>query len=160
MKVNGIKLMVSILVCQGAGIIGGLFNRASIDTWYVGLKKPGFNPPNWVFAPVWISLYLLMGIALYLVWKADIPARESEKLWAMAFFWAQLVLNVLWSYFFFYLQSPLSGLIDITVLWVLILLTIVKFYPLSRTAALLLIPYILWVTFAALLNYALWHLNR
>ncbi len=160
MKVNGIKLMVSILVCQGAGIIGGLFNRASIDTWYVVLKKPGFNPPNWVFAPVWISLYLLMGIALYLVWKADIPANASEKLWAIALFGAQLVLNVLWSYFFFYLRSPLSGLIDITVLWVLILLTIVKFYPLSRTAALLLIPYILWVTFAALLNYALWHLNR
>lgn len=158
MKLKAIKLIVSILVCQGAGIIGGLFNSASIKTWYVTLKKPVFNPPNWVFAPMWISLYLLMGIALYLVWIADIPARE--KFWALTLFGAQLVLNILWSYFFFYLQSPLSGLIDIAVLWILILLTIVKFYPLDRTAALLLTPYILWVTYAAVLNYALWHLNK
>lgn len=158
MNVKAIKLIVSILVCQGAGIIGGLFNSTSIKTWYVTLKKPVFNPPNWVFAPVWISLYLLMGIALYLVWIPDIPVKE--KFWALTLFWAQLVLNMLWSYFFFYLRSPLSGLIDILLLWILILLTIMKFFPLNRTAALLLTPYILWVTYAAVLNYALWHLNR
>ncbi len=159
MKMNVIlKLIVSLLACQLAGIIGGLFTGASVDTWYAALKKPGFTPPNWLFGPVWISLYLLMGISLFLVWKANIPARE--KSWALAVFFIQLVLNVVWSYLFFYQKSPALGFSEILVLWIMILVTLVKFFPINRLASLLLVPYLLWVSFAAVLNYAIWHLNR
>ncbi len=152
------KFIISILICQIAGIIGGLFTSPAIPTWYQSLKKPAFNPPNWVFGPVWISLYFLMGIALYLVWKSDIPAKDKNL--AMVVFFIQLAFNMAWSFLFFYLQSPLAGFIDIILLWGFILFTILLFYPLHKIAAILLLPYILWVSFAGVLNYFLWILNK
>jgi len=158
MKSNVLKLIASILVCQAAGFLGGLFNRASIETWYPLLKKPAFNPPNWVFAPVWIGLYLLMGISLFLVWKASVPGEDKSR--AIYYFFCQLVLNSLWSYAFFYRQSPGLALVIIMVLWLFILVTLVKFYPINKIASILFIPYLLWVSFAAVLNYSIWQLNR
>ncbi len=158
MSENIKKLIVSIIICQLAGIIGGLFTSQTIPTWYQTIKKPAFTPPNWIFGPVWTLLYLLMGIALYLVWKSAAPGKA--KALAVFFFFAQLALNVLWSFLFFFLKNPLAGFIDIIVLWISILVTILLFYPLSKVGALLLVPYILWVTFASVLNYFLWQLNR
>ncbi|MCI0470546.1 MAG: tryptophan-rich sensory protein [Candidatus Aminicenantes bacterium] len=158
MSENIKKLIVSIIICQLAGIIGGLFTSQTIPTWYQTIKKPAFTPPNWIFGPVWTLLYLLMGIALYLVWKSAAPGKA--KALAVFFFFAQLALNVLWSFLFFFLKNPLAGFIDIIVLWISILVTILLFYPLSKVGSLLLVPYILWVTFASVLNYFLWQLNR
>jgi tryptophan-rich sensory protein len=158
MSENIKKLIVSIIICQLAGIIGGLFTSRNIPTWYQTIKKPGFTPPNWIFGPVWIFLYLLMGIALYLVWKSADPGKTKSL--ALFFFFAQLVLNVLWSFLFFFLKNPLAGFIDIIVLLISILVTTLLFYPLNKVAALLLVPYILWVTFASVLNYSIWQLNK
>ena len=176
-----IKFIVSILVCQLAGIIGSFFTAPAIPTsWFTELKKPSFFPPNWLFAPAWTFLYLLMGISLFLVWKKNwgiiIPAGEQEKkawnpfstkLWrgswreenAIFIFALQLVLNILWSVIFFGLRSPGIAFFEILMLWVAILYTIVNFYRRSKPAAYLLIPYILWVSFAALLNFSIWQLN-
>lgn len=158
MSANIKKLIVSIIICQLAGLIGGLFTSQAIPSWYRALNKPGFTPPNWLFGPVWTLLYLFMGISLYLVWKSD--AVGNAKTLAMVFFFIQLGLNVLWSFLFFFLKNPLAGFIEIIVLWIFILITILLFYPLSKTGSLLLIPYIMWVTFASVLNYCLWHLNK
>jgi benzodiazapine receptor len=123
----------------------------------VTLDKPAFNPPNWLFGPVWITLYTLMGIALYLAWKNGLNKAENRGI--LYIFIAQLILNTLWTILFFGLKSPLAGLIEIVILWIAILLTIIKFYGLSPLSAYLLIPYILWVSFAAVLNFFLWKLN-
>ena len=154
MKIDYVKLISSVLICQSAGIIGSFFTVSSVSTWYVTLHKPFFNPPAWVFGPVWITLYLLMGISLYLIWNSK---KKSKP--AMVFFSVQLVLNSLWSILFFGLQNPLFAGIEIIILWIAILLTIVSFYKISRTAAYLLIPYILWVSFAAVLNFSIIYLN-
>jgi len=150
--------LASILVCQGAGVLGSVFTTPAISTWYAGLKKPPFNPPDWVFAPVWTTLFLLMGISLYLVWSKETPGKSKKA--AVAAFAIQLALNSLWSFLFFGLHAPLLGLLDIVVLWSFILLTLLLFYHLSRPAAFLLLPYLLWVSFATALNYALFALNR
>jgi benzodiazapine receptor len=158
MKITNIlKLVASIILCQLAGLIGSLATVPSIPTWYESLKKPSFNPPNWIFGPVWTGLYTLMGISLFMVWqkRADHPQVKT----ALFFFFIQLILNALWSVAFFGLRSPLLGLIDIVLLWIAILLTIKSFFGISKTAALLLLPYILWVSFAVLLNFSLWILN-
>jgi benzodiazapine receptor len=158
MKIADIlKLTASIILCQLAGLIGSLATLPSIPTWYESLKKPFFNPPNWLFGPVWTGLYILMGISLFLVWQR----REGNAQFRMAltFFFVQLILNILWSLAFFGLQSPLLGLVDIVLLWIAIFLTIQRFYGISRTAAILLLPYVLWVSFAAVLNFSLWILN-
>jgi benzodiazapine receptor len=147
-----VKLIAFIMVCQGSGIFGSLFTVSAIGTWYAGLEKPLFTPPNWVFGPVWITLYTLMGISLYLVWD------KRDKL-ALALFSAQLVLNALWSFLFFGLQNPLYGLVEIIPLWLLILFTIVKFYMIDKKAGLILVPYIIWVTIATALNYYIFLLN-
>ena len=152
------KLIVSLAACQVAGIVGGLFTATSIGSWYAGLNKPSFNPPNWVFGPVWITLYVLMGIAMYLVWTGDFPGKVKQT--AMIFFAVQLLLNMLWTFFFFYLQKPFLGLIEILILLVFIILTIWKFYSLRPAAAYLLVPYLLWVGFASVLTFSLWNLNR
>jgi translocator protein len=149
------KLVVAIVLCQLAGIIGSVFTISSISSWYAELSKPFFSPPNWVFFPVWISLYLLMGISLYLVWKKG--WKENKK--ALSFFGIQLFLNALWSPIFFGLKNPLLAFIEIIFLWLAILLTIIHFYKVSKPAAYLLIPYILWVSFAALLNFFIFLLN-
>jgi tryptophan-rich sensory protein len=152
-----LKLVASVILCQVAGFLGSLFTTPAIPTWYATLKKPFFNPPNWIFSPVWISLFILMGISLFFVWRrTDHPKFKI----AFFFFFVQLIFNVLWSIAFFGLKSPLLGLIDIILLWIAILLTIQNFLKISKFAGALLIPYLLWVSFATLLNFSLWILNR
>jgi len=152
-----IKLIVSILICQLAGIVGSFFTAPAIPTWYAQLKKPSFVPPSWVFAPVWIILFFLMGVSVYLIWSRGVERKQVRI--APFIFSVQLILNILWSFFFFGLQSPLLGFIDIVLLWFAILATILSFYKISPKAAFLLIPYILWVSFAALLNFSILQLN-
>ncbi|HUV80126.1 MAG TPA: TspO/MBR family protein [Candidatus Bathyarchaeia archaeon] len=152
-----LKLIASIFVCQLAGMIGAVATSASIQTWYVTLNKPFFTPPNWLFAPVWLTLYTLMGISLFLVWRLGVHDRHVQI--ALAIFGIQLLLNAFWSIAFFGLRSPLAGLSVILILWIAIAATIVKFLPLSKPAGLLLIPYILWVSIAAALNVAIVLLN-
>ncbi|MFH1473615.1 MAG: TspO/MBR family protein [Candidatus Aenigmatarchaeota archaeon] len=147
-----IKLLLFILICQGAGIFGSIFTAPSIGEWYVDLNKPFFTPPSWMFGPVWISLYTLMGISLYLVWD------KRDKI-SISLFSIQLGLNAIWSLLFFGLQNPLYGLAGIIPLWFAILLTIIKFYRIDKKAGLILIPYILWVTVATALNYYILILN-
>lgn len=146
-----------ILLCLGAGAIGGLATAPAIPGWYASLNKPAFNPPNWVFGPVWTMLYVLMGVAAYLVYEKGAGKREVRM--ALALFGTQLGLNVLWSLLFFGLQSPLFGLVCIALLWFAIAATIIRFYPLSRPAGALLAPYLLWVSFASILNFYIWVLN-
>ena len=154
---NVIKLVVAIIACQGAGAIGSIFTAAAIPTWYATLEKPFFTPPNWLFAPAWITLYLLMAIAAFLIWRQGLGQKGVKP--ALVIFLVQLVLNALWSIAFFGLQSPLYGMVVILALWVAILLTIIYFFRLSTAAGALLLPYILWVSFASALNIAIFMLN-
>ena len=157
MKINDIlKLVASVILCQIAGFLGSLFTTPAIPTWYKTLNKPFFTPPNWIFSPVWISLFILMGISLFFVWRRQ---GHPQLRIALFFFFVQLILNVLWSVAFFGLRSPLLGLMDIVLLWIGILLTIQNFSKVSKFAGVLLLPYLLWVSFAALLNFSLWFLN-
>jgi benzodiazapine receptor len=151
------KLITSIVICQLAGVIGSLFTRPAIPTWYATLEKPSFTPPNGVFSPAWITLFVLMGIAAFLVWNKGLSDQRVKI--ALSIFAVQLILNVLWSVMFFGLRSPLAGLIDIVILWIAISLTILYFFKVSNMAGILLIPYILWVSFAAGLNFSIWRLN-
>jgi len=151
------KLIFSIFICLFAGFIGSSFTTPAITNWYAMLQKPSFAPPNWVFFPVWTALFIMMGISLFLIWKkgwGDKTVKTSIYIFA-----GQLVLNTLWSFAFFGLRSPLLGLMEIILLWLAILATILTFKKLSRTAAYLLIPYILWVSFAAFVNFSIWKLN-
>lgn len=150
-KIKIYKLIVSIIVCQLAGVLGSLFT--SVDSWYMNLIKPNFNPPNWIFGPVWIVLYFLMGISLYIIWN-----KKDSKI-QLSLFWVQLVLNSLWSILFFGLKAPFLAFIEIIILWIAILITIISFYKKSKIAAYLLIPYIIWVSFATVLNFCLFYLN-
>jgi tryptophan-rich sensory protein len=156
-KINYFKLVLSIIVCQLAGFIGSFFTVSSVSSWYLTLNKPFFNPPSWLFGPVWISLYLLMGISLYIIWNKGITNNQSKI--AILIFGIQLILNSLWSIIFFGLKTPLFAFIEIIILWIFIILTIKYFYRISKTASYLLIPYILWVSFAALLNFFIYYLN-
>ena len=151
------KLIISIVVCQCAGLIGSIFTTPAITTWYAAIEKPAFTPPNWLFAPAWVTLYLLMGISASLVWRRGLADTKIRT--ALLVFLAQLVLNVLWSVVFFGLESPLYGAIVIAVLWIAIILTIIKFFRISTPAGALLLPYIGWVTFAATLNVSILILN-
>lgn len=151
------KLIISIIVCEGTGIIGSIFTTPSIPTWYATLQKPPFTPPNWLFAPAWITLYLLMGISASLIWHHGLDIRQNRT--ALITFLVQLVLNALWSIAFFGFESPLLGVIVIVLLWVAILITIIRFFPISKLASFLLIPYVCWVTFAAILNVSIFILN-
>lgn len=151
-----IKLIISIVIAQLAGIIGSLFTVTSGNSWYSSITKPSFNPPNWIFGPVWTLLYLLMGISLYFIWTSK---KSKNRKIALYFFFTQLVLNSLWSILFFGLQNPLLAFIEIIILWIAILLTILYSFKVKKTAAYLLIPYILWVTFAAILNFSIFILN-
>lgn len=150
MKFDIIKFAIALVMCLGAGFIGSFATRQSVATWYMSINKPVINPPNWVFGPVWTTLFILMGIALYLVWHKGF-FHPGVKI-AFILFVVQLVLNILWSVFFFGLRSPVLGFIDIIILWLAILFTIILFFRVSPTAAYLLIPYILWVSFASVLN--------
>lgn len=188
MRTNNIfKLIVSIVICEFAGIIGSFFMDSTsspqaisaIPNWYAGLAKPALNPPNWVFGPVWTLLYLLMGVSLYLVWKNDWKIENhilegkrktwnylSERFWTgtlqkvnvIAIFSIQLVLNILWSFIFFGLKNPGLAFFEILALWFAILYTIINFYRISKASVYLLLPYIIWVSFAGYLNYSIWQL--
>ena len=150
-------LFSSIIICQLAGIIGSLFTAPSIPLWYANINKPSFNPPSWVFAPVWTTLYLLMGIALFLVWRKGLKRKDLKIAFAVFIF--QLILNTLWSILFFGLKSPFVAFIEIVLLWISILISIILFFRISKVAGALLIPYLLWVSFASVLNFAIWRLN-
>lgn len=155
---NWPKLLASVAACQLAGVLGAFFTRAAIPSWYAQLKKPPWTPPGWLFGPAWISLYLLMGIAAYLVWQKGLSVGGVRT--ALGVFVFQLLLNALWTPAFFGLRSPRAGMIVILVLWLAITLTIFLFLKISRPAAWLLLPYILWVSYAAALNVSIYFLNR
>ncbi len=181
MKFNNIlKLLASIVVCLFAGYIGSIFTAPAIGGWYKTLVKPVFNPPNWIFAPVWTILFILMGISLYLVWNKNFEIKNefknknlkacnflSEKFWKgdwqkaniIIIFAVQLFLNILWSVIFFGRHLPGVAFFELIALWFSILYTIINFYRVSKTAAYLLLPYILWVSFAGFLNLFIWILN-
>jgi tryptophan-rich sensory protein len=150
-------LPVALAVCFAASAVGGALTQPNLD-WYETLAKPGFAPPNAAFPVVWTMLYAMMAVSAWLVWRA--PAESDGRKSGLAWFGLQLGLNVLWSFAFFWLHSPGFGLGVILVLLIAIVITIVLFDRTSRTAALLLIPYVLWVSFAAALNFAVWYLNR
>jgi len=155
---NILKLIGYILLCESAGVIGAIFTARSVRTWYVTLQKPPFNPPGWVFGPVWIVLYVMMGIALYLVWQKG-PGWDGYTR-APVLFFTQFLLNAAWSFIFFGAKAVLPAFIEITLLWILIVWTIVAFREISPAAAWLMVPYLLWVTFAAILNCSIWRLNN
>ncbi len=150
------KLIVALGVSYLAAFVGSLFTATSVKGWYPVLQKPWFTPPAWLFGPVWAVLFTLIGISAYLVWRED--SKKGTKA-AMAAFDFQLGLNVIWSMLFFGLRSPLLAMIDIAALWLSIIITILLFWKISKAAAALLIPYILWVSFAAALNYGILALN-
>ena len=152
-----LQFALAVLLCQAAGIIGTFFTIEAIPNWYTALNKPSFNPPSWLFGPVWIGLYTLMGIALFIIWRQGREKRGVKE--ALIFFMTQLVLNAAWTPLFFGLKIPGVAFAEIVLLWIIIVLTLVRFYKLSKTAGLLLVPYILWVSFAAVLNYSIWTLN-
>ncbi len=155
---NTFKLIIAIVVSELAGIIGSVFTTPSIADWYAGIVKPALNPPAWVSGPVWTTLFALMGIAAFLVWKKGLDRRDVKI--ALGIFLGQLVLNTLWSIIFFGLHSPGGALVEIVFLWLAILATIIAFAKISKPAAWLLVPYILWVSFAGYLNYSIWTLNQ
>jgi tryptophan-rich sensory protein len=154
---NFLKPIISIVICEAVGIFGAVFTAPAIPTWYASLKKPSFSPPNWVFGPAWTFLYALMGISAYLIWQEGVEKPAVRN--ALFIFLLQLILNFFWSFFFFKLQSPTHALIEIFLLWVLILATVISFYQINKAAGLILIPYLLWVSFATLLNFYIVRLN-
>lgn len=155
---NVIKAIIAIIICELAGALGSVFTTPSIPGWYASLAKPTLSPPNWVFAPVWTTLFALMGIAAFLVWRKGLDHKDVKI--ALGVFIGQLVLNTLWSIVFFGLHSPGGAFIEIIFLWLAILATIIAFTKISKPATWLMLPYILWVTFAAYLNWSIYFLNR
>jgi len=153
--------MLTIVICIAIpmiiGSLSGLATTGAIDSWYAQLNKPSFNPPNYLFGPVWTFLYVLMGISLFLIWKSP---QGNERNMALAIFVIQMVLNFTWTFLFFYFHRPGIALIEIGILWISIMLMILSFYRIDKTASLLQIPYILWVSFASVLNGAIWWLNN
>lgn len=162
MKINNVfRLIIAIVVCEVVGIGGAFFTSPAVSsTWYASLEKPFLQPPSWIFSPVWIMLYALMGISLFLVWKSDPSVAPKERRRGGILFFSQLFLNAIWSIIFFGLQSPGWAFVNITLLWLAIVWTIAVFYKISKPAAFLLLPYILWVSFAGYLNYSIWTLNQ
>ncbi|MFC4261985.1 TspO/MBR family protein [Ferruginibacter yonginensis] len=154
---NIFKLIISIAIPLAVGAISGYFTQSSVTTWFVTLNKPSFNPPSWVFAPVWTTLYIMMGIAFYIIWKSH--AKLEKRYTGYTYYWLQLAANFLWSFLFFYYRQPGWALIDIVLMFILISCTIISFRKVSKTAAWLLVPYLCWVTFATALNFEIWRLN-
>ena len=150
-------LVASVLVCFGAALLGNLATTSQVPTWYAGIAKPPWTPPDWLFGPVWSLLYAMMALSVWLIWLQ--AERRNAK---MPLFWfgTQLALNSLWSVLFFGMQRPAWSMVEVFFLWLAILITICVFWPISRLAALLLYPYLGWVSFASVLNLAIWHLNH
>ena len=151
------KLLISIILPLSVGAIAGLFTARAIPEWYATLNQPSFNPPNWIFGPVWTTLYLIMGISFFLIWKLESGKERNQ---AIVIFLVQLLLNFGWSFCFFYFKMIGLALIEILLLWSTIVLMLTRFYKLKPLAAYLNIPYLLWVTFATMLNAAYFYLNR
>ncbi len=155
-----LKLIIPIffvLISQLAGIVGSIFTAPAIPTWYASLNKPSFNPPGWIFGPVWFLLYTMMGISAYLVWLKWGMSGMARA--GVILFFVHLIFNALWSYLFFGLQNPMFAFFGIIILWLMILAMIIIFYQINKTASYLLIPYIMWVSFASVLNFYIWKLN-
>jgi translocator protein len=152
-----LKLISAIFICELVGIAGSIVTFPAIPTWYATLPKAALNPPSWVFGPVWTILFAVMGVSAFLIWRKGLNRKEVKV--ALGIFIIQLALNAFWSILFFGLHSPFLSLCEIIILWLSILLTMVAFYPTSRVAAWLLLPYILWVSFASYLNFSVWQLS-
>lgn len=152
---NWLKLVISLILPQLAGATGAYFTITSIDSWYQVIEKPEFTPPGWLFGPVWTTLYVLMGIACYLIWKSD-QVQKKQLMWL---YFVQLALNALWSPAFFGMESPILGLLVIIPLLALIAVCVKKFRIISTWASGLMIPYLAWVSFATVLNFSIWWLN-
>ncbi|WP_299434867.1 TspO/MBR family protein [uncultured Aquimarina sp.] len=157
MKKKLLRIGIAVLLCVLIGFLSSIATQTSISTWYVTLKKPFFTPPNWLFAPVWSILYVTMGIAAGIVWSKGFYHKWVKT--ALYHFGFQLLLNAAWSIFFFGMRNPLIALVDILALFILLLFTIKWFKVVNSTAAYLLIPYLIWVAFAAALNFSIWQLN-
>lgn len=158
MRINIFRLLVSISLSMTAGILGSFFTVASIPTWYAFLNKPFFSPPNFVFGPVWTILYTLIGISFYRIWMKE-NRNKTKKKNAFILFFIHLLFNTTWSIVFFGFQQIFWGLLNILILWALIVAVIMTFYKIDKKASLILIPYLLWVTFATILNTSIWLLN-
>ena len=156
-RAQALGLLVSVGVCFGAALLGNLATMPQIPDWYAGISKPSWTPPDWVFGPVWSLLYAMMAISAWLIWR-----KANGKTAKLPLFWFafQLILNILWSVLFFGLQKPAWSMVEVFFLSLAILMTIRAFWPLSRSAALLLVPYFCWVSFASALNVAIWQLNQ
>jgi len=152
-------LILCILIPLFVGFIGSFFTSSSVSDWYLTLNKPSLNPPSWVFGPVWSILFILMGIALYLVYVSNDKHKSKTRNIALGFFTIQLILNIIWSFLFFAMKNPLYAFIEIILLWLAIVLTMVYSYRVDRKTFWFLIPYLLWVSFASYLNYSILFLN-
>ena len=151
-----LALILCIILPLSVGSISGIATAGNITTWYAMLNKPWFNPPDYLFGPVWTALYFLMGISLFMVWKSP---RGSLRTRALLFFGIQLALNFAWSFIFFHFKQTGGAMIEIILVWISIVTMIILFYRINKTAALLQIPYLLWVSFASVLNGSIWWLN-
>jgi len=152
------RLIVSLALPQLAGIAGSLFTVSAIPDWYANLQKPLLSPPNWVFGSVWTLLYILMGVSVYLVWQRVGDSKKDRRvLWL---FWIHLFFNALWSVIFFGLHNPGAALVNLIIIWLFVIVLISKFWRVRKLSSCLLIPYLLWVSFAGYLNYHIWILNR
>ena len=153
------RILTMVVTCVAIGYLSGMVTRSAITTWYPTLVKPSFNPPNWIFGPVWSMLYIMMGVAAGLVWNRIEFEKEIVKK-ALIFFAIQLALNALWSYLFFGLHNPMLAGLEIIILWLMIYETYIQFAKINKIAGYLFIPYLAWVSFAAVLNGSIWWLNK
>lgn len=155
-KKNAFKLVLSVLLTMACGAIGGLFTAPEIKGWYSQLNQPSFNPPDWIFGPVWTLLYLLMGVSCFIIWKTKSGKKRNR---ALLIFIVQLILNFFWSFIFFYLKNIGFAMFEIFILWTSIVVMLILFYKVKSIAAWINLPYFLWVSFAAALNLAYFILN-
>lgn len=152
-----LKIAISTFSCLVLGGLSGIATTSAINGWYSTIIKPSFNPPNWIFGPAWTLLYILMGISFALIWNAG--KNKDVKKNAINIFLFQLILNLIWSFLFFTLQNPTIAFIEIIILVIAIMVTIRNFFSINKMAAYLLVPYLLWVLFATVLNGSIWYLN-
>lgn len=157
MKIKILRIGITILLCLFIGFLSSIATQSSITTWYTTLIKPSFNPPNWIFAPVWTVLYILMGIAAGIVWSRGFYHKWVKT--ALYHFGFQLLLNAAWSIFFFGIRNPFLAFLDIIALFIVVIFTIKWFYVVNKISAYLLLPYLFWIAFAAILNFSIWQLN-
>jgi tryptophan-rich sensory protein len=153
------RVAIVVVICLVVGYVSGMVTRTSITTWYPTLVKPSFNPPNWIFAPVWTSLYVMMGVAAGFIWN-QITTQKAAVTKALQIFAIQLVLNALWSYLFFGLHNLMLATIEVVLLWLMIFETYSQFAKINKTASYLMLPYLAWVSFASVLTASISWLNR